>query len=240
MNSSPNIVEVATLIGDPSRVAMLLSLAGGVSLPASELARSARITPQTASSHLAKLVEGGLLISQSYGRHRYYRLASAEVAHALEALHAIASPRPIRSLRESDQMKQMRYCRTCYDHLAGEVGVALTDKLLALGYITESGKDFVLHETGKQKLKQFGVDVEGNPKSRRSFARQCLDWSERRHHLAGSLGAALTNRLFELGWIERRPDNRSVIVTDAGIAGLALEFSLQIEPQHMGQRLRSV
>lgn len=228
MSSSPNIVEVASLIGEPSRVAILLSLLGGKSLPASELARSARITPQTASSHLAKLVEGGLLISQSYGRHRYYRLATAEVGHALEALHAIASPKPIRSLRESDQLRQMRYARTCYDHLAGEIGVALTDRLIELGLIEESGKDFVLNESGKQKLHGFGVEVEGNIKSRRSFARQCLDWSERRHHLAGSLGASLTNRLFELGWIERMPDNRAVRVTEAGITGLSQEFGLQL------------
>jgi DNA-binding transcriptional ArsR family regulator len=228
MSSSPNIVEVASLIGEPSRVAILVSLLGGKSLPASELARSARVTPQTASNHLAKLVEGGLLVSESYGRHRYYRLASAEVAHALEALHAIATPKPVRSLRESDQLKAMRYARTCYDHLAGEVGVALTDRLIAMQLIEESDKDFVLNEAGKQKLGALGVDVEANPKSRRRFARQCLDWSERRHHLAGSLGASLTKRFFELGWIERLPDGRAVRVTDSGITGLAQEFGLQV------------
>ncbi|WP_301169640.1 ArsR/SmtB family transcription factor [Brevibacillus nitrificans] len=228
MSSVPNIGEVASLIGEPSRVAMLLSLLGGKSLPASELARAARITPQTASSHLSKLVEGGLLVNESYGRHRYYRLANAEVAHALEALLAIATPRPIRSLRESDQVRAMRFARTCYDHLAGEVGVALTDQLLSLQMIEEADQEFVLTEAGRQKLQSLGVDVEFSPKSRRRFARPCLDWSERRHHLAGVLGASLTNRLFDLGWIERLPEGRAVRLTPAGIAGLYEQFGVDI------------
>lgn len=228
MSSTPNLVEVAALIGEPSRVAILMNLLSGKALPASELARSARITPQTASFHLAKLVEGGLLTSETYGRHKYYRLASAEVAHALEALQTIASPKPVRSLRESDQLKALQYCRTCYDHLAGTVGVALTDRLLALSYMEESGKDFVLSTEGKKRLHEFGVHVEGKPKNRRHFARQCLDWSERRHHLAGSLGASLTERLFELKWIERLPGGRAVRLTDAGRDGLFAEFGLQL------------
>ncbi|RNB85296.1 transcriptional regulator [Brevibacillus nitrificans] len=228
MSSVPNIGEVASLIGEPSRVAMLLSLLGGKSLPASELARAARITPQTASSHLSKLVEGGLLVNDSYGRHRYYRLANAEVAHALEALLAIATPRPIRSLREADQVRAMRFARTCYDHLAGEVGVALTDQLLSLQMIEEADQEFVLTEAGRQKLQSLGVDVEFSPKSRRRFARPCLDWSERRHHLAGVLGASLTNRLFDLGWIERLPEGRAVRLTPAGIAGLYEQFGVDI------------
>ncbi|MEJ8548118.1 ArsR/SmtB family transcription factor [Brevibacillus borstelensis] len=228
MNSSPNIVEVATLIGEPSRVVILLSLIGGKALPASELARSARITPQTASSHLAKMVEGGLLIQESYGRHRYYRLASPEVAHALEALQAIAAPKPIRSLRESEQMRALHYARTCYDHLAGKIGVALTDRLLESGFLREAGKDFLLSPEGREKLLALGVEVDPPQKSRRHFARQCLDWSERRHHVAGSLGAALTNRLFELGWIERLPDGRAVRVTAAGNSGLSEAFGLKL------------
>jgi DNA-binding transcriptional ArsR family regulator len=219
-------MEVASLIGDPSRITMLVSLLGGKALPASELASSARISPQTASSHLAKMVEGGLLIHESYGRHKYFRLASREVANALEALQAIAPQKPVRSLRESDQLKALQYARTCYDHLAGKIGVALTDKLLELKLIEESENDFILSEAGKKKLKEFGVEVEGSTKSRRHFARQCLDWSERRYHLAGSLGAALTNRLFELQWIENLPGGRAVRVTDAGRKGLSEEFGL--------------
>jgi DNA-binding transcriptional ArsR family regulator len=228
MSVNPNIVHVAALIGDSSRSAMLLSLLGGKALPASELARSARVTPQTASSHLAKMVEGGLLVHESYGRHKYYRLASNEVGYALEALHSIASHKPIRSLRESDQLMVLRYARTCYDHLAGQVGVALTDRLIELGFIQESGKDFVLTDEGRKQFEELGVELKESVKSRRHYARQCLDWSERRNHLAGSLGAMLTRRLFELKWIERLPDGRAVRVTPAGVKGMAEEFGLEI------------
>ncbi len=217
------------MIGEPSRVSILVSLLSGKALPASELARAARVTPQTASTHLSKLVEGGLLVSESHGRHRYYRLASAEVAHALEALLTIATPKPVRSLRESDQLRAMRFARTCYDHLAGEIGVALTQKMIEQQLIEASGQDYVLNEAGKQKLLALGVEVEGKPKSKRRFARQCLDWSERRHHLAGSLGASLTKRLFELGWIERLPGGRAVRITPEGATGLFNEFGLKIE-----------
>lgn len=228
MAAKPNIVELAALVGEPSRVTMLLELLGGKALPASELAHAARITPQTASSHLAKLVEGGLLVVEMSGRHRYYRLAGPEVAYALEALHAIATQKPIQSLKEYDQSIMLRYARTCYDHIAGEVGVGLTDRLLALGMIERSGRDFVVSKQGHDRFKQFGIDVDNVQKGRRHFARQCLDWSERRHHIAGGLGAAITDRLFELEWITRIPGGRAVRVTDAGRNGLADEFGLRL------------
>jgi DNA-binding transcriptional ArsR family regulator len=226
LNTSPDMAQVASLIGDPSRVAMLVSLLGGRALPASELALSAGVSPQTASSHLAKMVEGGLIVHESNGRHKYFRLASSEVGHALEALQAIAPPKPVRSLRESEQLRAMQFARTCYDHLAGKIGVALTDRLLELKFIAKSGKDFEISAEGKQRFMDFGVVVE--LKNRRCFARQCLDWSERRHHLAGSLGAALTRRLFEIQWIDNLPGGRAVRVTDAGIKGLTAEFGVQL------------
>lgn len=228
MAAKPNIEEVAALVGDPSRVAMLLELLGGKALPAGELAHAARITPQTASSHLAKLIEGGLLAVEMSGRHRYYRLAGPEVAYALEALSAIATQKPIRSLKEYDQSKVLRYARTCYDHIAGEVGVRLTDRLLALGMIERSGRDFVVSQQGYDRFKHFGIDIDNVQKERRQFARQCLDWSERRHHIAGGLGAAMTSKLFELEWIARIPGGRAVRVTDAGLNGLADEFGLRL------------
>lgn len=230
MKSNPNIMEIAYLIGDSSRIAMLISLLGGKALPASELASSARISPQTASSHLAKMVQGGLLLHESYGRHKYFRLASSEVAHALEALLIISPPKPVQSLRESGQSIALKYARTCYDHLAGKIGVALTDKLLEFQLIEESESDFILTEVGKKRLIAFGVEVEGTTKRRRHFARQCLDWSERRYHLAGSLGASLTSRLFELKWIENMPDSRALHVTDAGLKGLSEEFGVSRVP----------
>lgn len=226
-NSNPNVTVVASLIGDPSRLAMLMSLLGGKALPAGDLAHAARISPQTASSHLAKMVEGGLLLHESHGRHKYFRLASHEVGHALESLIAIAPSKSVRSLRESDELKTLRHARTCYDHLAGKVGVALTDRLLDMKFLEESGNDYVLNVEGKESLRNFGVEVDADPRKRRHFARQCLDWSERRHHLAGSLGAAITKRLFELKWIERMPNGRAVRVTNAGVQGLAGEFGLQ-------------
>jgi DNA-binding transcriptional ArsR family regulator len=228
MMTSPNLAEIASLIGDPSRAAMLVSLLGGKAMPASELARAARITPQTASTHLAKLLNGGLLIQQTMGRHKYFRLANSEVGQALEALQIISPPKPVRSLRESDQLHALQFARTCYDHLAGKIGVAFTDRLLELEFIEISGKEFVLSAEGKEKLSHFGVEVEMKAKSRRCFAYQCLDWSERRYHLAGSLGAALTKRLFELEWLERLPDGRAVYITPAGIKGLYEKFGFRL------------
>lgn len=226
MKATPNIVEVASLIGNSSRAAMLMCLLGGKALPASELARAARITPQTASSHLVKMVEGGMLSYESYGRHRYYRLANAEVGQALEALNAIALPKSIRSLRESDQSKALHFARTCYDHIAGEVGVAVMDKMLEIGLVKEDGRDFVVTVDGAKWLADFGMDLDEIRRGRRQFARPCLDWSERRHHLAGALGAAITNRLFDLGWVERIPGGRAVRVTDDGFLGLDNELGV--------------
>ncbi|QDR79194.1 ArsR/SmtB family transcription factor [Sporomusa termitida] len=230
MHANPNLAAVAALIGDPSRAAMLVSLLGGKTLPAGDLARAARISPQTASAHLAKMLQGGLLIQEAYGRHKYFRLASSEVGQALEALQTISPPQPVRSLRESDQLHALQFARTCYDHLAGKIGVALTDRLLAMGLVEKSGKDFIVSAAGKAWLQNFGVETEANPKSRRYFARQCLDWSERRQHLAGSLGAALTRRLFELKWLEDLPDGRAVRVTAAGRKGLSEKFGLNLDP----------
>ncbi|QQE79805.1 helix-turn-helix transcriptional regulator [Alicyclobacillus sp. SO9] len=228
MKASPNIVAVASLIGDPSRAAMLMNLLGGKALPASELARAARIKPQTASSHLSKLVNGGLLVQESYGRHRYYRLANAEAAEALETLNAIAPEKPIQSLRESYEAKALHFARTCYDHVAGELGVALTDKMLELGLVVEVGKDFQVTARGADRIEAFGIDLKEVKKTRRHFARRCLDWSERRHHMAGALGAAIANRMFELGWIARVPAGRALRVTDEGYAGLESELEIHL------------
>ncbi|WAH38052.1 ArsR/SmtB family transcription factor [Alicyclobacillus dauci] len=226
-SSNPNLVEVAALIGDASRANMLLSLLGGKALPASELARLAHISPQTASSHLAKMVSAGLLVLETYGRHRYYRLAGEDVAHALESLNAIAPVKPVRSLRESDQTRALRFARTCYDHVAGELGVALCDRFVELEILSPAERDFELSALGADRLEQFGIPVTTLRQERRHFSRKCLDWSERRHHLAGSLGAAMTNRFFELHWIERIPGGRAVRLTPAGRHGLRDEFGME-------------
>lgn len=217
-----NIAAVAELIGDPSRAAMLNALLDKRALPAGELAACAGISPQTASTHLARLVKGGLLTLKPHGRHRYYTLASSDVAHALEALALIAPPAPVRSLREAVIAERMREARTCYDHLAGKLGVGLTEALerREILYLLEEEKRYQLTETGREMLIQFGIDVERLQRLRRAFARPCLDWSERRYHLAGALGAALMERLFHLRWIERLPGSRALRVTEAGKQGL--------------------
>lgn len=230
MNPKPDIAELISRIGDPSRVAMLLCLLGGKALPASELARAARIKPQTASSYLREMIESGLLVHESYGRHRYYRIANDEVGQAVETLSAIAPSKPIHSRLESDQSKALHFARTCYDHIAGEVGVALTDKFIERGFIREEERNFVVTQDGVKWFTEFGIPVTEIRSGRRHFARQCLDWSERRHHMSGILGAAVTNRLFELKWIVRVPGGRTVRVTDAGLRGLEQKLEISLSP----------
>ncbi|MDA5109076.1 ArsR/SmtB family transcription factor [Brevibacillus thermoruber] len=232
--------QTASLIGDPSRAAMLLQLMDGRALPAGELARRARISPQTASAHLGKLVAGGLLALETHGRHRYYRLRGPEVAQALEGLLILSPPGPVRSLRESEERKALRFARTCYDHLAGRVGVRLAEQLTHRGWLTRldapsaAGK-WELTPAGEEALAAFGLDIPALRRSRRSFARPCLDWMERRHHLAGALGAALTARLFELGWLRRHPSSRAVILTEAGRTGLHDAFGVSPDTDENGR-----
>ena len=218
-----NVAQPAALIGDPTRAAILMALNDGRAQPASALAYAAGVTPQAASNHLAKLVEGGLLTVDSEGRHRYYRLAGPHVAQALEALILLA-PR-VRALDEprSPKARALRQARSCYDHLAGRLGVALTEALEARGFLSPSDVDpkaFVLTPEGLAALEELGVGI---PRARRGvrLARRCLDWTERRHHLAGPLGAALLARLLELGWLAHEPEGRALRITLEGRNGLA-------------------
>lgn len=228
MSLIPNIAEVAALIAEPTRATILLGLLDGRAMPASELARMSHITPQTASFHLSKMVEAGLLVMESHGRHRYYRIANEEVSHALEAIMAISPVKKVRSLREADQKRALNYARTCYDHLAGEVGVAVTEAILQLGFIEPSGRDYGITSKGAEFFTNFGINIEILLKGRRKVARKCLDWSERRYHIAGALGSALTDRFFTLGWIARIPNGRAVRITDMGKNGLNQTFGLQL------------
>jgi DNA-binding transcriptional ArsR family regulator len=225
-----NIAAVAELISDPSRAAMLDALMGKQALPAGELARRAGIAPQTASTHLSKLVDGGLLLLIRQGRHRYYQLASADVARALEALATIAPTAEVHSQRESLAVEQLRSARTCYDHLAGKLGIQLIQALHDHNILQfeEQDRRYRVTEEGTRFLTQFGIDLEQLQELRRAFALPCLDWSERRYHLAGALGAAFADRFFQLGWIERLPAGRAVRLTESGRAGFTKMFGEQV------------
>ena len=215
------MAAVGRLLGDEARAAILTALADGSERPARELAALARVSPPTASAHLAKLVEHGLLAARRHGRHRYFRLAGPEVADALEALAAIAPPRPVRTLREGAASVALRQARMCYDHLAGSLGVALADVLVERDVLREQDGAYTLGPRGAETLAMLGVDVEAAARRRRVFARPCLDWSQRRSHVGGALGAALADGFFERGWLERLPSGRAVRVTPAGRRGLA-------------------
>jgi DNA-binding transcriptional ArsR family regulator len=211
---------VAALLGDPARAAMLDALMDGQARPAGELARRAGIAPSTASEHLARLVTGRLLVVEPRGRERRYRLASADVAEVLEALSRLGSAAPVDSLRAASKRDALRAARTCYDHLAGRLGVALTDALVARDVLRRRDGAFELSDDGEAFFYGVGVDVAGARGRKRVFARACLDWSERRPHLAGALGAALAEAALDQGWVRRRPNDRALRVMPAGATWL--------------------
>ncbi|MBB3070863.1 DNA-binding transcriptional ArsR family regulator [Paenibacillus baekrokdamisoli] len=226
MNMYKNIASVAALIGDPTRTTILSSLADGRALTAGELAYIAEVSPQTASAHLTKLVEGGLLVMQAQGRHHYYRLTSSKVAEVMEEIASLAPPAPTRSLRESDQAKALRFARTCYEHLAGELGVSITNALLKKGYIKESNEKYQLTNLGEQWLIAFGVKIDGLNRLASSIPRH-IDWTERHHHIGGPIAVGITRRLLELGWVTRGPVRRSIVLTDAGRIHIQREFNFE-------------
>lgn len=221
----PDISSLAALIAEPARSRILMALADGRGLPATELARRAGVTPQTASAHLSKMTEGHLLQLIPQGRHRYYRLANSRVAEFLESMAAMAPLDAGRALGP-DQGSPLQLARACYKHLAGTLGVALTKALVERKVLRETGRDYVVTRSGASWFADFGIGSGALRKGGRVFARQCLDWSERRNHLAGALGTALAERLFELDWIRRLPASRAIQVTAPGRAGLRRCFGL--------------
>jgi len=233
-----DIASAAALIADSTRAAILRALLPDRPLAAGELARLAGVSAATASFHLAKLLEGGMITVIRQGRHRYYRLAGHEVAAALEALGLISPGLPVRSLRQSREAAALAEARTSYDHLAGRAGVELLDGMLRRGLLEEkSGRTdqgdtsslrFEVTGAGTKELGSFGLNLLQLRRSRRHFAGTCIDWTQRRRHLNGALAAAITSRLFELGWIERGQRRRSVCVTPVGIEGLASKFGVAL------------
>jgi DNA-binding transcriptional ArsR family regulator len=216
MDSEPNLAAAAALLAEPARAELMLSTLADGPLPASELAARAGIARSTTSGHLRRLVDGGFLVVTERGRRRYYEPAGPAVAEAVEALSRIAPRSPARSLRDATRAELLIEARTCYDHLAGRLGVAFARALDRRGVIAASNGDYVIGERAAAELAALGVELEPLTALRRPLVRGCLDWSERELHVAGSLGAALTTRLFELGCIVRRDRTRSVAVTEAG------------------------
>ena len=210
------------------RATLLLALMGGRTLPAGALAQRAGISAQLASSHLSKLLDGGLVVVEQRGRHRHYRLAGPHVAEVIEAMLTLAPPRTARTLRESVRGDAIRYARTCYDHLAGQVGVALTDALEHQRIIEAGDGGYQLTESGRERLEGLGLDIDALRARRRTFARPCLDWTERRAHLAGGLGAGIAERMFELGWISRLRGTRAVRLESDGQRHLRDELGLNL------------
>jgi DNA-binding transcriptional ArsR family regulator len=225
---APQIAEVAQLVGDPGRANILSILMDGRALTAGELAAVAGVTAQTASSHLAKLVERELLTVDKRGPRRFYRLATPLVAHMLEGIMNVAVTGPPRFRPPSRIDSEMRRARTCYDHLAGELGVALTDAMIERGYVVLDSDAGELTEEGSGFLAGLGAHLVPSARSRRAFCRPCLDWSERRPHLAGRVGAAIAHLGFERDWIRRRRVGRSVEITAGGIVAFKEMFGARI------------
>jgi DNA-binding transcriptional ArsR family regulator len=225
---APQLAEVAQLVGDPGRANILSTLMDGRALTAGELAAVARVTAQTASSHLAKLVEGGLLAVEKRGPRRFYRLATPLVAQMLEGIMTVAVTGPPRFRPPSRIDSEMRRARTCYDHLAGELGVAVADAMIERRYVVLDADAGELTAEGSDFLVSLGADLISPVRSRRAFCRPCLDWSERRPHLAGRVGATIADLGFERDWIRRRRLGRSVEITESGIVAFRTLFGAQI------------
>jgi len=236
MTSNAIFAEIAALAGDPARAGMLHALMDGRALTASELARVAGIAPQTASGHLNRMTAAGLLSVEKQGRHRYHRLASPGVAHMMESIMQVASAQepPRKRLTVGPREAALRRARTCYDHLAGKLGVILTDALVAARYAELTNEAGLVTASGIDFLARMGVDLDASlapriKKSRRVLCRPCLDWSERRWHLAGAVGAAICAHSFADGWIRRMDGTRAVMITPKGLRVFRDQFGAEIE-----------
>ena len=237
MVSTAAFAETASLVGDPARANMLAALMDGRALTAAELARAASVAPQTASGHLARLTGAGLLAVEKQGRHRYHRLASPGVARMLEGIMAVAEegPAAVRARRPvviGPRDTAMRAARTCYDHLAGRLAVAMADAMVERGHIELSPDGGAVTPDGMAFLRAFGIELEAAEArvarhGGRVFCRPCLDWSERRPHVAGAVGAALCGRCFALGWVRRIDGTRALAVTSKGRQGIRQSFGVE-------------
>ena len=231
MDDNPDIPRIAQLLADPARARMLWLLIDGTMRPAGELAYAASVSAQSASAHLAKLVEGGLLRSEAQGRHRYFRIASAEIAAMIEGIASVDAatrPRTPRApLPSPDVPVQFLHARTCYGHLAGEMAVKVLEAMLKSRWLVAEGRDYAPTRAGEKGLAEIGVDPASARRPRRALARACVDLTQRRPHLGGSLGDALLDLYVERGWILRNRRSRAVTITPRGRDGFRRYFGVQ-------------
>ncbi|HUH94664.1 MAG TPA: helix-turn-helix domain-containing protein [Casimicrobiaceae bacterium] len=224
MKDGPSIARIASLVGDHARAEALTALLADRALTATELAAVAGVTKQTISAHLAKLLHAKLIVVERQGRHRYFRLADRDVAQLLESLMGVAFRTGAVRARASPREPALRKARVCYDHLAGEVGVRIYEALLKRRALIHRGARLELSAEGRRLFRKLAIDPEALARQKRALCRACLDWSERRHHLAGALGAALLERVLELGWARRARDSRVVLLTPRGEHALSSMF----------------
>jgi DNA-binding transcriptional ArsR family regulator len=240
-----DFAHVGRLLASPARATVVDALLEGRALPAGQLAELSGVSAPTISQHLSELVDGGLVTATAVGRHRYYQLAGADIAEALEALARICPATPVRSLRQSSAAASLRVARLCYDHLAGVVGVALLDAMSERGWLVRGadlasgqdpargqdltrGQDLEVTGIGREELGAIGVDVAACGRARRVFARTCLDWTQRRMHLAGAVGAGLATALLDREWVRRAGSGRGLTVTEAGMQCLHASFGIDV------------
>ncbi|WP_263559848.1 ArsR/SmtB family transcription factor [Paenibacillus polymyxa] len=228
MSTQSNVAMIASLVSEPSRAAILTALLDGRFHTASELAHMAGIKPQTASFHLAKMTEAQVITVEKQGRHRYYGIQDPEVAQVMESLLSIAPPVPIKSFKQASENEAIRLARTCYDHVAGHLGVQIMSFFMQKGILSEDQDGLHITQQGEIFFTDFQINLKNTRQKRRSFSHKCLDWSERRHHLAGALGSALLDRLFELHWVEHLPTTRAIRITAEGKRGFKEVFSIEI------------
>ena len=235
MKEGPDISLLGSLIGDPARANMLSALMSGKALTATELAAEAGITAQTASSHLSKLENGGMVCKSKQGRHRYFTLADEDVAAVLESMLGLAALKGHTRVRTGPKDPALRRARVCYNHLAGELGVQMFDSLKQRGFVVEEKDQLGLTQAGQKFTNNLGIDLTPLQSSRRPLCKSCLDWSARRSHLAGSLGTALLDHFYDSGWAKRVDGTRIVTFTKSGEAAFAKYFPQPVEQQGVGQ-----
>jgi DNA-binding transcriptional ArsR family regulator len=228
MPGDADIASIAALLADPTRAAMLLALSDGRAFTASELAKSARVAPSTASEHLGRLVENELLAVVKQGRNRFYHLADPSIVEIMEGLARLAPQAKIRTLSASEHAKALHRARMCYNHLAGTLGVLLTEALVERQILQVADAGYVVKDEGIAWLHTFGIASEPLQKRGVLFVPRHIDWSERKHHVAGALGAALAGRFFELQWLERHPSSRAIRLTTDGKTGMEQAFGLRL------------